>query len=233
MLASEREDMLYREGKRCAIAEEENYMMSLLGETSEEKSLLDLGCGTGEISKALQGIGYTTKGLDFSSEAIKIGQANELDCDIADLDQGIPVEDDSYDIVWAGDVIEHVFDPILVLSEVSRVMKSDGKFYATIPYDINYKARIKTAFGISYQESVYRQFNQFKHHSFFSERLMRYMFETARLRITNLTYVINMTTLLPNISKNEDLTYKKKFTKSKLLRIFSYLMIVEAEKNNE
>ena len=230
MLASEREDMLYREGKRCAIADEETNMMAMLGETSEQKSLLDLGCGTGEISVALQEMGYKTKGLDFSSEAIKIGKSNGLDCDLADLDQGIPEEDSSYDVVWAGDVIEHVFDPILVLSEASRVLKSDGKFYATIPYDINYKARLKTAFGVSYQESVYRQFKQFKHHTFFSERLMRYMYECAKLEITDLTYVINLTTLLPSFGNDQDRLYKKKFTKSKLLRMFSYLMIVEAKK---
>jgi len=137
----------------------------------------------------------------------------------ADLDKGIPLENESFDITWAGDVMEHVFDPIGVFSDIHRVLKDEGEFYATIPHDLHWKTRIKTLIGHSFQEGVYRKFNQFKHHSFFSERLMRYMYEKSGLKIMNISYVII-----------NPLTGKKSITTSSIFRIFSHLMIVKAIK---
>ena len=81
--------------------------------------------------------------------------------------------------MWACNVIEHVFDLIFVISECARVLKNDGVFYTNIPHDSNWRNRIKTFFVISYQESVYRKYNQFKYQNFFLESLMRYMYEKA------------------------------------------------------
>lgn len=123
MQAHEREDMLYNDGKRCQIKEEESYMIDLLGSPKEQGAkLLDLGCGSGEISLALQERGYSAHGVDFSASAIAIAADAGLSCEQADLDQGLSIEDGQYQVVWAGDVLEHVFDPIGVLGEVQRVL---------------------------------------------------------------------------------------------------------------
>ncbi len=221
MRANDREDDLYSKGKRVRIDKEEKYMLSLVESCSNKnRTLLDIGCGTGEISLALNKLGFETFGLDFSSVAIDIAKKNGVKCQQADLDLGIPADDASFDIAWAGDVIEHVFDPIGVLSEISRILVPGGSFLATIPHDLNYKVRIKTLLGISYQEAVYRKFRQFKHHTFFSENLLRYMYESSNLKIQQITYLIKIP-----IFKLEF------FTKIRLLRIFATLMIVKSIKN--
>jgi SAM-dependent methyltransferase len=46
----------------------------------------------------------------------------------------IPVADDSYDIAIAGELLEHVPDPIIVLQEARRVLKLGGKLIATVPF---------------------------------------------------------------------------------------------------
>ena len=75
MRADERENKLYTEGKRCAIALEEEYMLNMAGSAPKGKSrLLDIGCGSGEISLALQRLGYEVCGVDFSSKAIELAQ---------------------------------------------------------------------------------------------------------------------------------------------------------------
>ncbi len=46
----------------------------------------------------------------------------------------IPILNDFYDGVWIQAVLEHVVDPIKVVSEIHRVLKSDGLVYAETPF---------------------------------------------------------------------------------------------------
>ena len=220
MKTEERENSLYATGKRCAIRDEERYMFDLLGPPLEGKAkLLDIGCGSGEISFALREQGFEPFGIDFSPTAIEIATSAGLECQIADLDEGITASAESYDVVWAGDVLEHVFDPIGLLEEISRVLKKSGVFCATIPNDVNLKTRLQILFGQSYQENVYRSYRQFKHHTFFSEQLMRFMYDEAGLKITDMAYMMRI-----------PFTKKQIITKTSIVRMLSHLMIVRAIK---
>lgn len=51
----------------------------------------------------------------------------------------------------------------------------------TIPNDLNITNRVLTLIGRSYQESVIRNFGQYKHHTFFSRNLLKYMLEKNSL----------------------------------------------------
>ena len=46
----------------------------------------------------------------------------------------LPVDDNAVDVVWAGDVIEHVADVAPWLSEVRRVLKPRGSLLVTTPH---------------------------------------------------------------------------------------------------
>lgn len=46
----------------------------------------------------------------------------------------VPVEDNSFDIVLLSEVLEHLENPIDVLLECNRILKSGGKFIATMPF---------------------------------------------------------------------------------------------------
>jgi len=181
---SDREDLLYKDGKRSIIDDEEKTLLYFLEMYSNKKcDILDVGCGTGDISLELEKRGHKTTGVDFSLEAIKKASNAGLNCRRVDLDEGIPFEDSSFDVVWAGDVIEHVFDPVFVLKEISRTLKPQGLFLATIPYDLYLGVRLRILFGISYQDSTYRNRGQYKHHTFFSKKLMKFMFKSASFEI--------------------------------------------------
>ena len=215
MDGKDRENLNYSEGKRCQISTEETYMLDQLSALHEKSNrVLDIGCGSGEISLEMQNRGFELFGLDFSDVAIDIARKNGIESKVCDLDKGFPLENDSFDVVWAGDVMEHVFDPIFVMQETKRVLKKNGSFFATIPYDLNWKVRIKTLLGQSYQEGVYKHYGQFKHHSFFSEKLLRFMLLKAELELLSIKYVTGYN--------------KKQITSSKFFRIFSHLMIIHA-----
>ncbi|MFX0197072.1 MAG: hypothetical protein ACFFCW_13175, partial [Candidatus Hodarchaeota archaeon] len=123
-------------------------------------------------------------------------------------------------IVWAGDIIEHLFDPIFVLKEVNRVLVPGGLLLATIPYDLKLSNRLRILLGRSYQESVYRRFRQHKHHTFFSKALLKYMLREASFNIEE----INFKSKIP-------LLQKKFITKYAISLPFSETMIIRARAN--
>lgn len=190
MRPDERENQRYATEDYCPISKEEEMMFELLAQYTKQKNLppsqlkiLDIGCGSGKISQELLKKGYQVVGLDFSEEAIKKAQAQGVVAKRANLDEGIPETSDTYDIVWAGDIVEHVFDPIGLLKESARVLKSGGVMLITIPSDVGLVSRIKMLFGISHQEQMYMRSGFYKHHTFFTPRLIRFMLKKARLNI--------------------------------------------------
>lgn len=72
---------------------------------------------------------------------------------ICDLSR-IPIHDDCYDLVFCSQTLEHVPDPKLLLAELYRVLKPDGKLFLSAPlfyeeHEIPYDYYRFTRFGIS------------------------------------------------------------------------------------
>ncbi len=184
MKPSQREDQRYKSGVRCKIDIEEKILFGFLKKCASPGSrVLDVGCGTGEISAEIQRAGYKVIGIDFSPVAIEIATKEGLTCEVVDVDEGLPFNDNEFDVVWATDVIEHVFDPIFVLKEVNRVLVPNGILLATIPYELHLSNRLRILIGKSHQENVYKQYKQYKHHTFFSLGLLRYMMKEGSFDI--------------------------------------------------
>ena len=67
-----------------------------------------------------------------------------------------PIPDKSYDIVLCSQVLEHSFEPKLLLSEIFRVLKPGGFLYLTIPFiwpehEQPFDSQRYTSFGLTYQ----------------------------------------------------------------------------------
>jgi SAM-dependent methyltransferase len=52
------------------------------------------------------------------------------------LDEGaaLPFAEDAFDVVWAGEVLEHVADVVGLLAEVRRVLRWGGRLLVTTPW---------------------------------------------------------------------------------------------------
>lgn len=197
MKPEDRENQRYAQEDFCKVSKEEKMMLGLLKKTVKELGLsnnavhiLDIGCGSGRISKQLQDLGYHVAGLDFSEEAVKKAIARGIEAKQANLDDGIPFADTTFHIVWAGDIVEHVFDPIGLLRESARVLKPGGAMLITIPSDVGLVSRIKMLFGISHQEGMYMTSGFYKHHTFFTPRLIRFMLKKAGLHVTDFLAIL-------------------------------------------
>lgn len=96
---------------------------------SEGDKWLDLGCGSANfICKAIDEAGVDIKGIEVVEESCKIAIKNGIDCHLGSISEPFPYGDESFTLVTATDVLEHLHPNHVerVLKEAYRVCKVGG-----------------------------------------------------------------------------------------------------------
>lgn len=98
--------------------------------------VLDVGCHVGDVVEQIHQQSYEGYGIDVWKENIQQARKNypHLTFKEAELNKKIPFDDQFFDVIWAGDVIEHVSDTIALFSELNRILKPNGYLVASTPY---------------------------------------------------------------------------------------------------
>ena len=110
--------------------------------------LLDIGCGHGEFGALLVGRGWKVAGVDLDPLQIAEASKRGLEATQCDLTHGLPHESGTFDVVFAGEVIEHIVDTDAFLAEVARVLKPGGAFVLTTPNLASFENRVRLLLGI-------------------------------------------------------------------------------------
>lgn len=103
--------------------------------------ILDLGCGTGRHTIYFAEKGFDVYGFDFSSNAIQRSKERLKDRNLSahlivwDMSKKFPYKNEFFDAVIAIRVIHHAPMRVIkhVISEVNRITKKEGYFYAQVP----------------------------------------------------------------------------------------------------
>ena len=126
-------------GERTALQEREVVSLDLIERLGRIGAALDIGCGDGLFMHALrarfEAAGHETDmwGVDYSDYKTSRAASAGLQVKQCDLDQGLPFDDGSFDLVYAAELIEHLFNPDLLLEECRRVLRPGGRLLVTTP----------------------------------------------------------------------------------------------------
>lgn len=112
-------------------APENRFILGHLGDV-KDKRLLDLGCGAGENSVYFSLKGAHCTATDYSSgmveKALKLAVANNVQIEGRTMNaMEIDFPDDTFDIIYAANLLHHLPDSTAALREMHRVLKPGGK----------------------------------------------------------------------------------------------------------
>ena len=91
----------------------------------EGSVLLDLACGGGLLAPHVAAKGHRHVGLDLSPTALPVAREHGVVPVRGDVLR-LPFRDESADVVVAGEVLEHVAEPLDLLAEACRVLRPGG-----------------------------------------------------------------------------------------------------------
>src|SRR4051812_15017677 len=131
------------------------------GQASDHLSLLEVGCGHGNMLLEARNRGYDVHGLEYSADAARVAN-RKLESDAvrvgAIAENTFP--EGSFDICILADVIEHVRDPADFLQHVRRVLKPGGGIFIATPSTDSWSARLLGRQWMEYKPEHLFYFNR-------------------------------------------------------------------------
>jgi len=125
----------------------------LLQDAKEGTRILDVGCGTGRLGKALkEKVNCFIAGIECDPEAARQAAVIYDEIKIADLEALIAGRENldagaRYDCIIFGDVLEHTSQPLGLLRYFKGCLKDEGVLIASIPNVANWMIRLRLLFG--------------------------------------------------------------------------------------
>lgn len=101
------------------------------------RRFLEVGCAGGALLNSAREFGFTVQGVELSEDASRMARETF----------GVPVftgelldarfSDASFDVVYMGDVIEHLPSPVKTIQEINRILSPDGLLVLDLPSQTN------------------------------------------------------------------------------------------------
>ncbi|HIG72226.1 MAG TPA: ubiquinone/menaquinone biosynthesis methyltransferase [Myxococcales bacterium] len=125
-----------------------------LAAVGEGDRVLDLACGTGDLSEQAADRGAIVLGVDFAREMLRGASARGIAVDLANGDAAkLPVADNSIDVVTCGFALRNFVSLEVVFVEMHRVLKPGGRI-ALIDVDRPESAIVRTGHSLYFDRFV-------------------------------------------------------------------------------
>jgi SAM-dependent methyltransferase len=97
----------------------------------EKPLLLDFGCGSGQLLRRFRHYGFAVDGYDVDPQAIQFARKYARRVYSGDVFR-VPFEG-PYDVILMNQVLEHLHDPLRVLTHLRSSLKPEGQLIISVP----------------------------------------------------------------------------------------------------
>lgn len=175
--------------KRHAVHKYDSYNMEIEVLVPSGAKVLDIGCNTGRLAKALKKRGCVVTGVDVSKNLLNLAKkhCHKTVCadaeNLAALNKGLGGQ--HFDVIILGDVVEHLRSPKIFLINIKRFLKPTGKIIASIPNSAFIWIRFKFLVG-NFHYSPAGGLMDEDHLRFFSFGSVKDLFREAGYQISSI-----------------------------------------------
>lgn len=101
----------------------------------ENKTVLDIACGTGYGLGFLKGKAKRVTGVDVDIEAAReaLNECDEKSSVLLGDGLNLPFDDESFNVITSFETLEHIYERPKFLSELKRVLQKDGVLLLSTP----------------------------------------------------------------------------------------------------
>ncbi len=148
----------------------------LLAGVRPGERVLDVGCGEGAFCAALAAAGARPVGVEVAAEPLRRARVRHPELELRLVGAELPFPAASFDVAWAGEVLEHVADGPGLLDELRRVLRPGGRLLITTP---DHPRRLVLALALR-RAAFERHFDpRADHLRFFTRRTLSLLLEEA------------------------------------------------------
>ncbi len=148
-------DKIYQIVKERTLRKKEELASILINVSN--KSILDIGAGTGSFLEVLNKKGWHSLGVEPNASARKLARNKNAIC----VETSKEIQNHTFDIITMWHVLEHVPDLSFQFSEFKRLLNPNGRIIIAVP---NYKS-----FDASYYKEFWAAYDVPRHIWHFSE----------------------------------------------------------------
>jgi 2-polyprenyl-3-methyl-5-hydroxy-6-metoxy-1,4-benzoquinol methylase len=110
--------------------------------TGGKRRLLDIGAGRGELLRKAKMMGWSAVGVEPSASFAEFAIAYSGAEIRREPLERCAFEDESFDVVVLGAVLEHLYNPDETIHEISRLLRKGGALYVDVPNETGLYFRI-------------------------------------------------------------------------------------------
>lgn len=151
--------------------------VKLVTKFTNGKSILDIGCGSGELLHLFKENSWETLGVEPNQSAREFANAT-YNISVLDENELSTIPSQSKDVITLWHVLEHVSGLNERVSELKRILKKDGVIFVAVPNRISFDAEYYGKFWAAYDVP--------RHLYHFSPETMKKLLEKYKFTVINI-----------------------------------------------